>query len=207
MSIFNPCKPKIKQIKPLYTSSKSTRATSKNIIAIKNKKLYDKVEYSDLYSDLITTRQNFQYTFQKKYTKVDSEDSQNNFNNTLFSQEKFAFNKIKKPYSQKKIKINTIKYFKEDGNISNFPLYKENEIKLNEYDDKVKIESAEDDFESDESTLEYGRKKVEKDLIEAFATIQKERISCLVNYKKYRNLIKKTKKRLSLTKNLPYIKL
>ena len=207
MSIFNPCKPKIKKIKPLYTSSKSTRATSKNIIAIKNQKLYEKVEYTDLYSDLISTRQNFQYTFQKKYTKEDNEDSQNNYNNSLFSQEKFAFDKIKKPYTQKKIKINTIKYFKEDGNISSFPLYKENEIKINEYDSKVKIESAEDDFESDESTLEYGRKKVENDLIEAFATIQKERINCLVNYKKYKNLIKKTKKRLSLNKNLPYIKL
>ena len=117
----------------------------------------------------------------------------------------FNIKKIKKSFSHKKIKINYIKYFKEDGQIVNFPLFKENDIKINEYDDKVKIESAEDDFESDESTLDYGKNKVENDLIEAFAMIKKENINCLVNYKKYAKLFKKPRKKLDLKKNLPHI--
>ena len=86
-----------------------------------------------------------------------------------------------------------------------FPLFKEKEININEYDNKVKIESAEDDFESDESTLEYGRKRVEEDLIGAFSIIKKENINCLINYRKYSKIIKKPKGKLNLKKNLPNI--
>ena len=87
----------------------------------------------------------------------------------------------------------------------NFPLFKEKLINIDEYDNKVKIESAEDDFESDESTLDYGRKKVEEDLMAAFSIIKKDNINCLVNYKKYFKIIKKPKKKLNLAKNLPKI--
>ena len=67
MSLFNHhiIKPKknayqkkpIKNIKSLDNSSKSTRATSKNILAVQNQKLLEKIDYVDLYSDLINSRQ------------------------------------------------------------------------------------------------------------------------------------------------------
>ena len=212
MSIFKPYKPKkmiyqkesFKNIKSFDCSSKSTRATSKNIFAVKNQKLFEKIEYHDLYSDLVSARQNNQNSIQKKYPKEDDEDSPNN---SLSHLEKFVFKKNKKIYSQKKQKVDIVKYFKEDGEAINFPLYKEKDIKIDIYDNQVKIESAEDDFESDEGTLEYGKKRVEKDLIEAFAAIRKDKIDCLVNYRKYNKFIKKPKKKLDLLKNLPFVKI
>ena len=210
MSLYNPNKQKkffypkepLQKNKSYDCSSKSTRATSKNIFAMKNQKLFEKVEYHDLYSDLVSTRQSFQYTMQKGFQKEENEESHNNSFSHL---DKFVFKKNKKPYSQKKVKIDIIKYFKEDGDAVNFPLYKENEIKIDIYDDQVKIESAEDDFDSDEGTLEYGKQKVEKDLIEAFAAIRKDKINCFVNYNKFKKFIKKPKRRMDLLKNLPYV--
>ena len=76
-------------------------------------------------------------------------------------------------------------------------LYLEKEkLKLMNMIIKFKIESAEADFESDESTLDYGKKRVENDLIEAFSIIKKENIKCLVNYKRFSKIIKKPKKKV-----------
>ena len=192
----------IKIIKSLDNSSKSTRATSKNILAIQNQKLMEKTDYFDLYSDLINWRQTEKEHSKKRYPKEDNEDS---VNDSSFEFEKLIFKKCKKAYSQRKSKINFVKYYKEDGEAVSFPLFKERDLKIDEYDDKVKIESAEDDFESDESTLDYGRKRVENDLIEAFSQIKKENINCLVNYKRFSKYIKKPRKKLDLRKNLPKI--
>jgi len=212
MSLFNHhiIKPKrnahqkkpIKTIKSLDNSSKSTRATSKNILAVQNQRLMEKIDYSDLYSDLINSRQIEKEVSKKKYPKEDNEDS---VNDSSFEMEKLFFKKNKKAYSQKKTKINYTKYYKEDGDAVSFPLYKERDLKIDEYDNKVKIESAEDDFESDEGTLDYGKKRVENDLIEAFSLIKKENINCLVNYKRFSRFIKKPKKKLDLRKNLPKV--
>ena len=65
----------------------------------------------------------------------------------------------------KKYKSNIAKYFKEDGEDVGFPLFKESDIKIDEFDNKVKIESAEGDYAYDECTLEYGIQKAEKNLI------------------------------------------
>ena len=213
-----PKEPK-KNIKSFDNSSKSTRATSKNIIAMKSIKFFDKVEYFDLYSDLIYSRQGDNNNILKRYPKEDSEessinniqkkypkeDSEESSINSLFNFEKGIFKKKKRLLSHKKAKVKFIKYFKEDGEVVNFPLFNERDIKIDEYDNKVKIESAEDDFASDESTLDYGKKKVENDLIEAFTLIKKENTNCLVNYKKFGKYIKKPKKKLDLRKNLPFI--
>ena len=179
-----------KNIKSFDNSSKSTTATNKNIIAKKSLKVFDKVDYFNLYSDLIYSHQD-NCNFNKKNPKEDSEES---LNSSSFNFEKIVVKKNKKCYSNKISKIKHIKYFKEDGEVFSFPLFNEREIKIDQYDNKVKIESAEDDFESDESTLDYGKKKVEKDLIEAFSLIQKENINCIINYKKYQKYMKKPKK-------------
>ena len=182
----------------LNSSSKSTRAASKNIIIMDNKNFKDKEEYYDLYSDLITDRQNFE-KYVKKYPKDEEDETSTNSN---FSNDKIILKKIKKPFSQKKSKINTVKHYKEDGDCVVFPLFKERELNIDVYDKEITIESGEDDFLSDEGTIDYGKKKVQKDLIAAFELIKKENCRCLENLKKYSKLIDRDK-RLNLKKNLP----
>ena len=148
----------------LNSSSKSTRAASKNIIIMDNKNFKDKEEYYDLYSDLITDRQNIE-KYVKKYPKDEEDETSTNSN---FSNDKIILKKIKKPFSQKKSKINTVKHYKEDGDCVVFPLFKERELNIDVYDKEVTIESGEDDYLSDKDTIEYGMRKVEKDLIAAF---------------------------------------
>ena len=182
-------------------SSKSTRANSKNIIAIYNQKNYEKSDYYNLCSDLLSTRQNEKNIVKKRYPKEDDEES----NNSLIYLEKFMFKKKKKSHIKKNVEIKFIKYYKEDGEKVRFPLFNERDIKIDEYDSKVKIESAEDDFDSDEYTIDFGKKKVDNDLLEALTFIKNDIIDCLVNYKKYGKFIKKPKKKLDLKKNLPFI--
>jgi hypothetical protein len=196
----------IRNDKSFENSSKSTRATNKNILLHNNpndQKLYEKTDYFDLYSDLISTRQTEKNIIKKRNPKEEDEES----NNSLLSLEKEAFKKIKKPYVQKNVEIKFIKYYKEDGEKVKFPLFNERDIKIDEYDNQVKIESAEDDFESDESTMDYGKKRVDNDLLEAFTFIKKEKenINCLINYQRYGKYIKRPKKKLDLIKNLPFI--
>ena len=163
-----------------------------------NKNFKDKEEYTDLYSDLLTDRQKYG-KYIKQYPKDEEDETSTNSN---FSNEKLIFKKVKKPFTQKKSKINTIKHYKEDGETVDFPLYKERDLNINVYDKEVTIESGEDDFLSDESTIDYGMKKVQKDLIAAFELIKKENCRCLDNLKRYSKLIDRDK-RLNLKKKLP----
>ena len=211
MSLFNPYKPKkkfypkepISRLKSFDSSSKSTRATSKNFFTIPSQKLLEKVEYHDLYSDLVSSRQTNKNSIKKRYPKEDNEDFPNN---SFYYLDNFSLKKNKKT-NAKSLKVNIVKYFREDGEAVSFPLFKESDIKIDEFDNKVKIESAEDDYSSDEGTLEYGRQKVEKDLIEAFSIIHKEKINCLINLKKYNKLFKKPNYKLNLLRKLPDVKI
>ena len=194
-------KPHGKNKKYLASTSKSTRADSKNIITVESDKLIEKVEYFDIYSDLLPNRQNLE-KYVKKYPKDEDDETSVNSN---YSNDKLSLKKFKKPFSQKKAKIQLVKYFKEDGDYVNFPIFKEREVKIDIYDKKVQIESGEDDFLSDEGTIDYGLKKVEKDLISAFEIIKKENCRCLGNLKRYSKYIDKDKK-INLKKNLPFHK-
>ena len=194
-------KPHGKNKKSFASTSKSTRADSKNIITVESDKLIEKVEYFDIYSDLLPNRQNLE-KYVKKYPKDEDDETSVNSN---YSNDKLSLKKFKKPFSQKKAKIQLVKYFKEDGDYVNFPIFKEREVKIDIYDKKVQIESGEDDFLSDEGTIDYGLKKVEKDLISAFEIIKKENCRCIDNLKRYSKYIDKDKK-INLKKNLPFHK-
>lgn len=103
--------------------------------------------------------------------------------------------RIKISYTEhKNITINYKKYYKEDGiSYEIFPLYKEKEIRINIYDKKVQIESAEEDYNSDENVLENGKKKIMDDLIEALKTIKKQGKNAFVNCNKYKHFFKSKK--------------
>ena len=194
-------KPHGKNKKSFASTSKSTRADSKNIITVESDKFIEKVEYFDIYSDLLPNRQNLE-KYVKKYPKDEDDETSVNSN---YSNDKLSLKKFKKPFSQKKAKIQLVKYFKEDGDYVNFPIFKEREVKIDIYDKKVQIESGEDDFLSDDGTIDYGLKKVEKDLISAFEIIKKENCRCIGNLKRYSKYIDKDKK-INLKKNLPFHK-
>ena len=51
--------------------------------------------------------------------------------------DKFSWKNKKNKF--KKYKSNIAKYFKEDGEAVGFPLFKESDIKIDEFDNKVKI--------------------------------------------------------------------
>ena len=138
-------------------------------------------------------------SFSHDSSKDDDDETSMNSN---YSNEKFIFRKNKKGMSQRKSKINLVKYYKEDGDYLNFPMFNEKEININKYDKEVTIESGEDDFLSDEGTIDYGLNKVQKDLINAFEIIKKENCRCLGNLKRYSKFIDRDK-RLNLKKNLP----
>jgi len=197
-------KKQVKKIPSIDFSSKSTQATNKDyqLINKQNKKLYDKVEYEDLYSDLIATANtefdiNYPKIFEKDYNNEDSP------NCSWIDFIKLSSKKNKKYYSARKQNIDAIKFYKEDGGSMKFPLYKESQIKINIYDSNVKIESAEDDYASDEKTLNYGKTKVDDDLKKAFDTIRRESNECLVDYKKFFSVIIQPEENLNLKKNLP----
>ena len=75
--------------KCLGSSSKSTRADSKNIIDKKNEKLIEKVEYYDIYSDLIPKRPNLK-NYIKNYPKEEDDETSINSN---YSYEKLPLKK------------------------------------------------------------------------------------------------------------------
>ena len=149
MSLFNPYKPKkkfypkepISRLKFFDSSSKSTRATSKNFFAILSPKFWEKVKYHDLYSDLVSNRQinknSIKKDIQKKIVKISL---------IIDFIIWINFRKKNKKTNTKSIKVNIVKYFKEDGETVGFPLFKESDIKIDEFDNKVKIESPEHDY-------------------------------------------------------------
>ena len=168
-------------------SSKSTCFSSKNIIQLKKSFNQPKQINLKLFSNLSQSTENLQ---NKKSTEL------KNHQKSPINCNRNALNKrIKITYTDyKKITIDYRKFYKEDGiSYEIFPLYKENEIKINIYDKKVKIESAEEDYDSDDDVLENGKKKISDDLIEAFEIIKKEGKKAFVNCNKYKHFFK-TKK-------------
>ena len=80
MSLFNPYKPKKNfiqkspRLKSFDLSSKSKRASNKIFFAIPSQKFLEKVEYHDLYSDLVsssqTNKNSIKKDIQKKIVKI-----------------------------------------------------------------------------------------------------------------------------------------
>ena len=68
-------------------------------------------------------------------------------NFTIYFQTQFSLKKNKKT-NIKSVKLNIVKYFREDGEAVDCPFFKESDIKVDEFDNKVKIESAEDDYDN-----------------------------------------------------------
>ena len=162
-------------------SSKSTCFSSKNVIQPQKSFKQSRQIDSKLFSNLSQSTENLR---KQKFTEL-KKRKKNNINcnrDGLNKRTKITYT------DQKKITVGYKKYYKEDGiSYETFPLYREKEIKINIYDKKVKIESAEEDYDSDDAVLENGRKKVFEDLIEAFQIIKKQGKNAFVNCNKYKH--------------------
>ena len=91
----------------------------------------------------------------------------------------------KKYINMKKKKLNnpnitTIKekiFYTEDGKETKFNLYKENELGINIFDDKVTILDSEEDYESDETIVMDGKRKSEQDLLKGIELFEKKNLA------------------------------
>ena len=80
----------------------------------------------------------------------------------------------------------TNKYFyKKDGRTQKFKLYRENELGISIFNNKVDILQAEEDYDSDDMIVMDGVKKAEEDLLEAIKLVQKNNFKDIHNYQKY----------------------
>jgi len=88
--------------------------------------LLEKAEYHDLYLDLVFSRQTNRNYIIKRCLKEDSEDYPKDL---FYYLDKFSFKKKWKG-KWKSVKVNIIKYFKEEGEAVGFPLFKDSDIKI-----------------------------------------------------------------------------
>ena len=102
-------------------------------------------------------------------------------------EEKDAFNLKKRKMVIPKIKIKIDKkvFYKKDGRTEQFNLYQERDIGLNKYDNQIDIMPSEEDYDSDNMIIMDGKKKAEKDLIEAVEIIKRNNLEEVSNYVKY----------------------
>ena len=114
--------------------------------------------------------------------------------NTNEVEEINAFNLKKRKMLIPKIKIKIDKkvFYKKDGRTEQFNLYQERDIGLNKYDNQIDIMPSEEDYDSDNMIIMDGKKKAEKDLIEAVDIIKRNNLEEVSNYVKYckQNIIK-----------------
>ena len=76
-------------------------------------------------------------------------------------------------------------FYKKDGRTEQFNLYQERDIGLNKYDNQIDIMPSEEDYDSDNMIIMDGKKKAEKDLIEAVEIIKRNNLEEVSNYVKY----------------------
>ena len=84
-----------------------------------------------------------------------------------------------------KIKIDKKVFYKNDGRKEQFNLYKESELSLNKFDNKINIMPSEEDYDSDDMIIMDGKKKAEQDLFEAVEIIKGNGFEEISNYVKY----------------------
>ena len=94
------------------------------------------------------------------------------------------FKKMKKINNSQKYNVNKKEYNKAGKN-EVFNLFKEKEIKINNYDNDIKILESEEDFDSDEDIISDGVRKSKIDLNEALILFKKNKFKDIINYNLY----------------------
>jgi len=187
-----------KRSKSIDASTKSTRFESKNIVAVDEK--IEQSKEKDVYFDLT---KNVRASIQNDFLEKSKENINNNIRDENINFENIFSTKNYKVSGITNKNIKTIKLYKEDKKEFKFPLYNEKDIKIDKFDNKVYIESEEEDYSSDDNTINHGTNLVEKHLKEAFSEIKEDSLHCIGNYKKYNKYMKKPNGNLNIKKNLP----
>ena len=120
---------------------------------------------------------------------IDKSMSENNVNceEEIKNIDKKFFNIKKKKIAFRKRNILVEKklFYKKDGRPEKFKLFRENELGLNTFDDKVNILQSEEDYDSDDMIVTDGVKKAKEDLFEALEIFRKNKFKDIKNYQKY----------------------
>ena len=119
---------------------------------------------------------------------INNNNDENNIN--LLDEIKMLEN-LSFSYKKKKVitpmnpTVTHIYFYKNDRRMENFNLFKENELGLNIFDNKVDILQSEEDYESDDMIVMDGEKKSGEDLLKAVNIIKKNNFKYIYNYQKY----------------------
>lgn len=77
------------------------------------------------------------------------------------------------------------KTFMSKDHRKKFCLFREKEIKLNGWDNKVDILDSEEDYDSDDNIINQGFKKTINDLDEAIKKLKRNKFEVIINFPKY----------------------
>lgn len=137
----------------------------------------------------------------------DNNENELNSNNVLLemkknppnkkNKRKRKYNKVKKYFPVKKKKVEYVKHYREDGRAVRFKVFKEKDLNINKFDDEIDIQSSEEDYGSDEDIIKHGKEKSEREMLEAFEFIKKNKLESFANYQMLFKKDKKMKKELN----------
>ena len=130
----------------------------------------------------IFAKSNLKKAQNKKYMEKNSDDSENNIN--VYETQLSLKKKKKLLYIPKDYNVRKKKYYKEGKSIE-FDLYKEKEIGLDGWNEKINILESEEDYDSDENVIFDGKLKSKNDLSEALKMFSKNKFKEIQNYEKY----------------------
>ncbi len=176
-----PIRKRIGNHKYLNIETKNTTDDSKNNLPNINKNFFEDLDDDD-----------------------DDEDDNNNNNNhnSKINKKDSILKKYSKIYKKRK-KFAEVLVLNKNNNIKkSFPLFKESDICIHDYDSKVNTTNVEEDISSDEAIINYGKNKVLFDLKESFDYIKEENLDSLINFERYEKYLKNPEN-LDLIKNLP----
>ena len=97
----------------------------------------------------------------------------------------FNLKKKKMLYPKRNIYVDKKLFYKKDGRPEKFQLFKESELELNAFENKVNILQSEEDYDSDDMIITDGVKKAQEDLFEALEIFRKNHFKDIKNYQKY----------------------
>ena len=111
-----------------------------------------------------------------------TDNTSDNYMKTLENKSYAKKNKI--VFTPTKYHVNQKVYYK-NGKGTKFNLFKEREIGLNGWDEKINILESEEDYDSDENVIKDGKAKTKDDIIEALRLFKNNKFKDIENYSKY----------------------
>ena len=147
-------------------------------------------KFSNFFEEFKSLKKIQKKNFPKSHYKNEKgkENSENINNESDYDmqllEQKSGLQKWKKEKSYKKFNVSQKEFYKK-GKSKRFNLFRENEIRLDEWDKKTEVLEQEEDYDSDEDVIRDGKNKVKDDLDEALRIFRKNKFNEIISYAKY----------------------